>query len=272
MKINGNNKRKIEAIYIIIAIFIVFFVGKGAFKYFNDGVNRVFYPIQSRIYLIGQNVREKIDSIQKYHVLLQENTRLKEELSEKNMLTEQTKNLRDENKRLRQLLGITGEFTYDFKIGKVSFHQVRELYESFSISLGKNDGIRKNMVVLSGKNLIGRVDQVMDNYSIVQMITDQDSVVSVLDQNNILGVVRGNRNSEMYFEPTSNYEVDLKVGDKIYTSGVSDIYPKGLYVGYISDVDKNEKDPLKRYKVKTEVDVFDLNEIIVITGDKKLWQ
>lgn len=271
MKFKGN-KKKIEIIYVVLIVFVLMFLGKGAFKYFNNSLNRIFYPIQAKIYSMGESVKEKIDSIQKYHVLLQENSKLKEELSEKTILSEQIKYLRDENRRLRKLLGIKGEFAYDFKIGKVSFHQVRELYESFSISLGKEDGIRKNMVVLSGKNLIGRVDQVMNNYSIVQMITDQDSVVSVLDQNNILGVVRGNRNGDLYFEPTSNYEVDLKVGDKVYTSGVSDIYPKGLYVGYVSEVDKNEKDPLKKYKVKTEVDVFDLNEIIVITGDKKLWQ
>lgn len=273
MKVNNNGSKKIPGvIYILGALVVILFLARGAVKYFNQQINELVYPIQSKIYMFGKNIQQRIDGIENYQKVFEENTQLKEKINERDMLAEENDILKQENRRLRELLGMKEEFKYNFKIGKVSFHQVRELYESFSISLGEKDGIKKNMVVLSGKNLIGKVDKVMENYSVVQMITGQDVIVSVLLDNTLLGVVRGDRNGELFFEPSSIYEAELKKGDKVYTSGVSDIYPKGIYVGHISDIDEQEKNPMKKYKVKSDVDIFDLNEIIVITGDDKLWQ
>ncbi|MBC2856596.1 rod shape-determining protein MreC [Cetobacterium sp. 2A] len=268
MRLNRGNKKSSEILYIIIAITIMAFVLKGVVKYFNEQISDALLPLQSKIYLTGEDLKNKIENIKSYNKTYEENSDLRKQVSEKQMLEEETKYLREENRRLRELLAIKGEFNYNFKIGKVSFHQVRELYESFSISLGSENGMKKNMVVLSGKNLIGKVDKVINNYSTVQMITDQEVVVSVLTENNLLGIVRGDRSNQLFFEPSSMYEVELKVGDKVYTSGVSDIYPKGIYVGYISEVNEDEKNPMKKYKVGSEIDIFDLNEVIIMIGDE----
>jgi rod shape-determining protein MreC len=120
------------------------------------------------------------------------------------------------------------------------------------------------MPVLYNESLIGKVEKVFKNYSVVQMITFQDSVVSANAGENTVGIIKGNRSDELIFEPVSFHEAQLKIGDKVYTSGISDIYPKDLYIGEICEVRKKYENNVE-YLVKLPFNITDMNEIIVLT-------
>ena len=60
------------------------------------------------------------------------------------------------------------------------------------------------------------------------------------------------------------FENTIKSGEKVYTSGISDIYPKGLYVGYISEIDQDESQIFRSIKIKTDLDILNLSEVLII--------
>ena len=128
------------------------------------------------------------------------------------------------------------------------------------------------MIVLSDDNkLIGRIGRVYSDYSVVDMITGENSNVSGLSDSNMLGVVKGSNEDDgtLYFEPNT-FQNTLHVGEKIYTSGISDIYPKGIYIGEIAQIDDVQGDVFRSIKVKNDVDVLNLNEVLIlIPKDKK---
>ena len=156
---------------------------------------------------------------------------------------------------------------YKTKVVKVSFQHVQDTYDGFVIKAGTADGMEVNMPVLSGRQLIGRITDVYENYSVVKMITGEDSYVSVLCNKEVIGIVKGQREKDLTFRPTSSLEEEIKVGDELTTSGISDVYPKGLYVGKISEVISTDNNLEKKYVVKIDTNIYDFQEAIVIMGD-----
>lgn len=193
-----------------------------------------------------------------------ENDKLKHLIVQKSLVEKENQKLLNENERLRRLLELKGSFKFKFKVAKINFQQTREMYESFAINLGRIDGIKENMPVLNNNYLIGKIESVYDNYSIVQMITYQNSVVSASINKDIIGVVKGDRGDELVFEPVSFYEAKLNIGDKVFTSGISDIYPKDIYIGDIYKMVKKYGDTME-YFIKLPFNINDVYEVIVLT-------
>lgn len=262
MKIGKKKHKLTNIIYIFIIILVIVFFAKDVFNYTVSGVEEIFLPIQSRIYFLSKKAKESTESVINYKEILSENSKLKDDLVLKSLVEEKNNRLLEENKRLRELLEMKDHFKFKFKVGKISFQQTREMYESFAINIGQDEEIGKNMPVLFNETLIGKVEKTFKNYSIVQMITFQDSIVSA-SIGDMIGIVKGNRSNELTFEPVSLYEADIKVGDKVYTSGVSDIYPKGLYIGEITEI-RQKYETTFEYIIKESFNVIDMNEIIVL--------
>lgn len=266
MRIGKNKKKTREIIYILIGIVFIALFAKEFFLYSLNRIEAIFYPVQSTIYSITKKAQKNKENIINYKDLINENEMLKKSLIEKSLLEESNEKFSEENERLRKILNMKESFKYKFVVGEISFQQTRELYESFTINLGEKDGIKKNMPILSNEILIGKIEKVFEKHSVVQMLTFQDSTVSSLANEKVLGVTKGQRNDELIFEPVSFYEVKLEKGDKIYTSGISNIYPKGLYIGEISEIRKKYGD-INQYIVKFPVNVIDIREVIVITTE-----
>lgn len=254
----------LKTIYFVLGILIILFFAKDVVNYTIEQINGILHPIQSKIYFFGKEAKEKTETVLNYKELIDENEKLKNELLEKSLIEEKNKMLLEENDRLREILKMKNRFKLEFKVGKISFQQTRELYESFAINLGSSDGISENMVVLFEDNLLGKIEKSYKNHSIVQMITYQDSLTSARTDNGMLGVIRGNRSETVIFEPISRHEAEIKVGTKIYTSGVSDIYPKDIYIGEVSEIIEKNLGEVE-YRVKLAYNVLEVNEVLILT-------
>ena len=264
MKIGKKKNKILNIVYLFIILVVIVFFARDVFNYTMTEIEEILLPFQSRIYFLGKKAKESTESVINYKDLINENNKLKYTIAEKSLVEQKNKKLLEENDRLRELLDMKEHFKFKFKVGKISFQQTREMFESFAINIGESDGIKKNMPVLFNESLIGKVEKIFKNYSVVQMITFQDSIVSATAANNTVGIVKGNRSEELIFEPVSFHEAQLKVGDKVYTSGISDIYPKDIYIGEICEVRKKYEDSVE-YLVRLPFNITEMNEIIVLT-------
>lgn len=265
LKNDKTSGKKTKILILFICIILILFFFRGVINNVVDEAGTVFFPIQRTIYNTGNYFKETSYAVTEYKRILEENRKLKNENVKLDMAIEFNKTLAEENKRLQELLKMKETVDLDLKVAKVNFRSPSNLYERFYINLGTKDGMQKNMIVLAGKTLIGKIGKVYEDYSLVDMVTGENFNLSVLTESQMLGIAKGSDegSGELYFEPNT-FENTLQLGEKVYTSGISEIYPKGLYVGYISEIDQDESQIFRSIKIKTDLDILNLNEVLVI--------
>ena len=107
---------------------------------------------------------------------------------------------------------------------------------SIIIDRGTADGIKRNLPVLTPKGVVGKTIEISENNSIVQLISDANFRISTrILPSGATGILRFiNAGTAEIREVQKN--VKINIGDKVVTSGFSDIYPAGLPVGTVKGV------------------------------------
>ena len=243
---------------------------KGAINHGVELVSYVVFPIQKKIYEIGDYIKRTKEAIVSYQEILEENQVLKNEQIKYDILLSYNEKILEENRRLQEILKIKEEKNLNLKVAKVNFRNPSNLYTRFYINLGKKDGVKKNMIVLSGETLIGKVGRVYENYSIVDMITSENFNVSALTESQMLGIIKGSDEEDgtLYFE-ANTFQNNIEIGEKIYTSGISEIYPKGLYIGKVSEIDEDNGELFRSIKVKNDIDILNMMEVLILMPEDK---
>ncbi len=215
----------------------------------------------------------KKDLIFSYEDFIAENENLKKENMALKLGKIRDEKIYEENERLLKLLAMKENnlYTGELKFARVSFSDINNLNNKVYIDLGEEDNIKVNMIAVYGDYLVGKVSKVYDNYSELELITNPNSIVSARTEDDVLGIARGGdeENGLLYFQP-SVYEDNLTVGDEIFTSGVSDIYPEGIKLGKIEKVNDKENYAYKMIILKPGFENKDLKELIVIGRENKV--
>ena len=138
--------------------------------------------------------------------------------------------------------------------------------ENMIINVGSNDGIEVNMPVISDQGLVGHIISVTETTSKVETIIDTASTTScVITTSRDMMIARGTiaekATLKATFIPT---EATILEGDKVETSGLGGIYPKGIHIGTIKKV-INTKNITDRYAmIETAVNFSKLETVLVI--------
>ena len=262
-KNKSSRSAKRRKVYIaVVCIFFLLLIFKGAINHGVELVSYVVFPIQKKIYEIGDYIKRTKEAIVSYQEILEENQVLKNEQIKYDILLSYNEKILEENRRLQEILKIKEEKNLNLKVAKVNFRNPSNLYTRFYINLGKKDGVKKNMIVLSGETLIGKVGRVYENYSIVDMITSENFNVSALTESQMLGIIKGSDEEDgtLYFE-ANTFQNNIEIGEKIYTSGISEIYPKGLYIGKVSEIDEDNGELFRGIRVRNDIDVLSMMEV-----------
>lgn len=179
--------------------------------------------------------------------------------------------LRAENERLNKLLGFVEENEQFVIVGaRVIGKDPDRWYGSLTIDRGRNDGVVNNMAVMTNDGLVGRVVETAANWSRVKILPDVSSSISaIVQRTRDGGIVKGNISGtagdellRMIYLPTDS---DAQVGDKVITSGFGDIFPKGLYIGTVVELYKNEYDSFVTAVVEANVDFYHIEEVLLVS-------
>lgn len=234
---------------------------------FEKVVNTIFLPIQSIVKFPYNKVKDAIDffvSMKGYSV---ENQRLTDENIK---LTERVRQLEMagiENEQLREMLNLRKKYETSNAIVAEIVSVDSTWFEVITINKGSKHGIKNNMTVLTPSGLIGKVTKVFDFSSQVTTILDVDnSVASTLTKTGDLVVTNGDMELarkgllKLKYVPS---DIPLSVGDVIETSGEGEIYPRGIYIGNIKEVEEDES--LRRYAiVEPGAEFSKIREVLVI--------
>ncbi len=127
---------------------------------------------------------------------------------------------------------------------------------------GLNEGIRKNMGVITPEGVVGKVIESFRNTCQVLLVTDRDSGVgAMIAYSRVHGPVGGMGEPLLVMKFVGNDE-EVKIGDRIVTSGMDRIFPKDLPVGIITQVKPGGQ--YKQIRVRPSANVEKLEEVIVL--------
>ena len=242
----------------------------------SSSVSTVVSPLQKIVYNINSRVKETVDFFLNFSEVKLENEELKKKNTKLANELIEYESLKDEVERLREALNFTeSKNNYKYVGVNIIGYSGNSLSDGYIIDKGSNDGIDKNMVVVSSKGLVGKVTKVASNFAIVQSILNENIAVAVMDQQTreATGVLQGlsdkkdNNMTVVYNLPISS---DVKEGDIIITSGLGKIYPKEIPVGTVVSVEEDKVRVMKSAVVEPFVNFNEVEELFVVIPNSNI--
>ena len=197
-----------------------------------------------------------------------ENEQLKRQLADVEAQLREARVARDENERLQGLLGLKEAREFQIVAARVIARDPSDWFDSAIINRGSSSGIEPNMPVVTQDGIVGRVAAVSPVSAQVMLITDEraaaGAVVGQLEASNALGSVRGFGKSgllDMRYVPGLE---EVKQGDAVTTTGQDGIYPRGLKVGTVIEVQPGTATKPHEIKVRPSARLNSLSEVAVL--------
>lgn len=197
-----------------------------------------------------------VDTAAENEKLLEQNRNLNESLT-------QLEEVRLENQRLKRLL----EFKEDQDVATLPARVIAEdassWFRTVMIDKGTKHGVVEGLPVVVAEGVVGRVVRVSSKASRVLLITDASSAVaSLIQDNRARGICRG-QGEALTFDFVLRQE-EVHVGDRVVTSGMGGVFPKGLVIGTVKDFDRKEFGLFQAVTVNPAVDFSHLEEVLVM--------
>ncbi|MFC6323454.1 rod shape-determining protein MreC [Companilactobacillus baiquanensis] len=176
-----------------------------------------------------------------------ENRRLKAKIGELAQNQAKLKVVQEENKKLKEELKLNATLTDYSSINASVLSRSPSSWQNYlTINRGQTSGLKKNMPVMSGKGLIGRIVEVNKISSKVELISTNNELndkfaAEIQSENkNITGVVSkyDSESGDLVMENVTSTK-DIKKGQKVITSGLGGVTPRGLYIGKVSAIKKD---------------------------------
>ncbi|KYC59362.1 hypothetical protein B4098_2603 [Heyndrickxia coagulans] len=228
---------------------------------------------------LGQSVIAKpanalagfFDNIEDLKNTYTENKKLKSHLEQLTSLEAQNHELKKENENLRSIIKEKNSLGDSESIqAQVIARNPDNWYEQVVIDKGEVNGVAKNMAVVTSGGFLGKVTQVDKFYSTVELLSSPDETnrVSAKVQNakkDAYGLIEGyDKKTKMLLLKQLDFNIKVKKGDHVVTSGLSGMFPSGLLIGDIEKVTPDENGLTQTAYVKPAANFYDVREVLVI--------
>jgi rod shape-determining protein MreC len=197
-----------------------------------------------QVHLENKNLREQIANLMVESAVLQEQSL--------------------ENHRLRDLLGLRSSLGFEVIPAEVTSRDPTFRQISLVINAGSTSGVKRDLAVINPQGLVGKIVDVFPDYSAVQLLFDPGFQVSCVNQRSrVMGIASWKTGLVLEMSYVS-LNADIRVGDQVVTSGLSNIYPAGLKIGQVSSVTQDPKMLFKEIELLPHSDLQELEEVFVI--------
>lgn len=233
-------------------------------------VGDIISPVQGFMYQVATSVSQFFKSINEKQQLSEQYEILKDRVAQLEQQQLEMDEVIRENQRLKRLLDFKEEKD-DFLVEgvRITGKNPGNWFNTMTIDKGSNHGVTVNMAVINDQGLIGRVIETGGNWATVRTIVDgQSSVSAIIERTRDNGMVKGN--NTLIFEDglcrmiNLPLDSDVVVGDRVITSGLGEIFPKGIPIGEVIEVMDEERDMYKTAIIRPDVDFMRLEEVLII--------
>jgi len=178
----------------------------------------------------------------------------------------------EENSRLRAMLVYKQNTPWKTMAAQVIAHNPRAEFRMLTINRGEKDGVRRRMPVVAPQGLVGQVYRVGPHASSVLLITDPTSAVDArINETGARGLIKGRvmgaEWQRSYFMTALEF-VDraslVRTGGLVMTTGLDGVFPEGIPIGEISQINEDDLGLFKEAAVMPKVELMAVREVLVI--------
>ncbi|MGO3017658.1 MAG: rod shape-determining protein MreC [Anaerococcus sp.] len=277
MAYRRKKKNKTNVVLTSIILIIVIIMSsqlQSLVKAGSNITNTIFKPINDFTYSISSTVidqiemtvgskqtRKEVEKLQaENQSLMQENAKLRTSINREDFLKAESEALNNSENQFIKANVINTDLNY--------------MYESFHINKGEVDGIKVNDVILQAignteyySAVVGKVIEVNKTTSKIETIKSSNNDVAFVNSNSgDYGVIDYFKNNVI-----NGYMLDIdslvEKGDVLLTSGLGGVYPAGLYIGTVGNINMSQDSLRKNITVNSPVDFTHLYRVLVLQED-----
>lgn len=166
----------------------------------------------------------------------QENEALNQEVARLSLELQQQRALAQQTRSLERLLELRESVSFPTLSARVIATDATPYFRTLTIDRGRGDGVHEDMAVVAPDGVVGRVVGAPGPRAAqVQLLIDRNAAAGALiERSRASGLAIGtDDDSQLRMEYVSNLQ-DVRVGDRIVTSGIDGIYPEGFLIGRVT--------------------------------------
>lgn len=267
-------KNKLAVTIIILSVSFLILIGisvkRENLSVVENGIGSTLNTVQRLFYKSGYNVNESLSFIFNFSKVKKENEELKKRNDELEQKALEHDTLLKENESLREALNFKSQRSeYDYIGSNIISRSGGNYLDGFIVDKGTKNGVKKGMVVITPKGLVGQVTSTAANWAEVQSVSNENIAVSAMVEatNDTSGIVRGYKDADnkllakLYYLPEDS---QIKIGDVILTSGYGNLYPKGLRIGKVIDIEEDKGKLMKNAVLEPYVDFNRLEQVLIV--------
>lgn len=213
-------------------------------------------------------VHDRIAGVWDHYVALQgveeDNRQLRRELD---LLKEQNGQLRESaaaTDRLAALLEFKQQALPTLIAAQVIGRDTGNWYKTIILNKGTSDGLESDQGVITPAGVVGRIVKATSSTSVVLLLTDPNNAIAgLIQRTRDEGIVGGTTHgtAQLKYIPLLS---DARPGDRVVTSGLVGGFPRGLSIGTITRIDKEDEALFQSAELVPEVDPNHVEEVLVI--------
>jgi rod shape-determining protein MreC len=258
------NRFSIILIVIVFGSLLIFAGSKGYLMGASNIVHEATRPISIFFSGVSGQTSGFVSGIFQLGKVQKNNAELKDKVNKLQAQVAQLSEDKKENDRLKALLGFTVQNDYSYEASSVLAYDPSNLRGNLTIDKGTDSGLNVGMAVISDGFLVGRISSVSAKTARVQLITDPlSSIPVVLQTANTSGIATGQIGYGLSMSKIPQGEA-IKEGDVVITSGLGGEIPRGLILGRVEKVIKQENSLFADADILPSADLSNLARIIVI--------
>jgi rod shape-determining protein MreC len=221
--------------------------------------------LQTNSNFLAQGVR----SVLKYYVFLvnaaKKNELLEKEVEEAKQRLVQFQEVEAANRRLASVLDFKSTLSVKTVPARVIAQDISPDFLGLRIDRGSRDGVQVGMGVIHPSGVVGTIYRVSDHFSEVITLADPaSSIDAVIQRSRARGIVAGEAKSLLCKLKYMDRLEDVSQDDAVVSTHFKGIFPSGLLIGHVSEVTSTPNGILQNITVKTAVDIYRLEEVLVV--------
>ena len=256
---------------IVTLLLITFSLTVGS-NIVSQGVNDVTNILGRMLAYPANSVNDFMESISNLTNTYQEKQTLKQKVETIYELEVQLNDLKKDNEKMKEALKLQDTLNdYTLINATVIARNPDTWRDIVTINKGANDGLTPQMSVMSDNGLVGKVLDVNPTSARVALLSNNDNtlvrVAAMIqgEKESIYGTLTGfDHEKNILIMSQIQATQEIKVGDKVVTSGLGGVSPSSLYIGTVEEVAMDRFGLYKEVRIKPAADTNDVRYVTVV--------
>jgi rod shape-determining protein MreC len=254
---------------LVLSLYILTAAARGQLK--NDPIGPMLLWVMRPLQIAAQASTNWIEEIENNYSMLtgykSENEKLRKRIQELEVERNQLLEAEATNRRLQEMLAFRSHLPSGSMMASIIADSASSWFKSCLLDKGSADGVRKGMAVVTPLGVVGQVVAVTPRTAKVLLLTDPNNGVDVLVQRTrARGIVSGSLDNGPILKYVKRSE-DIQEGDRLVTSGLDGIFPKGIVAGTVIKVRKQNLGLFQHIEVMPAVRLERTEEVFIVKAD-----